>query len=490
MTQTSALTRKRSFLRSVLLLGVGIVLAGAAGGQLLADDAAVDVAAAGSVVNGAVRDGAAIDGQAIDASSFISVPQQQQAFLTDMSGNALDEVVERIFFSMSARARPEFQNNTTDFASDTNDEVEFVSARFRIGLGAELPGNTTLFMELQNNSFWGDDEPFFDADAVGDEDDVKFYQGYVQVDELFDTNFGFKMGRQELVYGTQLLLGNNEFNTGLSHDAVKVYYEGENLSVDAFWSKLVEAELADPTDEDADLWGVYTQWEGQPGTGLDLYWLFTRDARNGFDDKRHSLGVRAYTRLADMLNLNGEAVWQFGDTGATDTNIRAFAIETTAELDLREQLPLDPRIEVGYALATGDPDPTDSRAETFNPLFQYNHERLGYADLLFLTNLHALHAKGTVQVHENYSLGAAFYLFYVHRTADTTQPAGFSPGTDPTSSKYVGSELDVFLNFQCTKNVYGQLAWAHFFTGGYTSAQFGHSHADANRLYLHLIVAF
>ena len=72
------------------------------------------------------------------------------------SGQPLRDVIKRITISMSARIRPEYSENFSDFNNSFDDDFDFASNRFRLGVGADLSDHTHLFIEAQNNSVWGD----------------------------------------------------------------------------------------------------------------------------------------------------------------------------------------------------------------------------------------------------------------------------------------------------------------------------------------------
>src|SRR5206468_12413209 len=139
-----------------------------------------------------------------------------------------------------------YDRNLADFSNESDDEIDFVSARFRFGLGADLPLNTGIFLELQNVSHWGEDSRFLTGASTG-EDALEVYQGYGEARDIGKSGLGTRIGRQELRYGTEMLLGAQEFDAGLSHDAVKVTYDSNPaspdtgiVSVHGFWAREVE----------------------------------------------------------------------------------------------------------------------------------------------------------------------------------------------------------------------------------------------------------
>jgi hypothetical protein len=417
-----------------------------------------------------------------------------ELFITDASGTPLHQVLRRLYLTAAIRLRPEYQSNLTDFDDSADDEFGFVSARFRFGGGVDLPADTGLFFEAQSNSFWGDDAALGpNNDASNDEDGLDVYQAFGEVRNVADLPLDIRAGRQEIVYGTEMLLGNASFGSGLSHDAVRVAYDTDLWSIHGWWSKEVDAVSVtppappNPADDDADLWGIYGMLKPQGGTGLDVYWLHLRDATDAVEDRRHTLGTRIYTAIARVLTLNGEFAWQFGNTGPGDDSIRAFAGEASAELKLSD-MAFTPRFTAGYAFATGDSNPGDSRAETFNPLYGNNHPRLGLSDVFSLTNLHAVNVAGALSPHEKVETGAAYHSFWAFQPDDPNAPLVL-PAAPTGDSRFIGHEMNLFVNFRYSEFLTGQLAWAHIFPAQYLENQFS-SGDGADRVYLHVVLAF
>ncbi len=417
---------------------------------------------------------------------------EDDEFLFTEDGRALKDVVKRVYFSLSARMRGEYLENSRDFDDSFDDDNDFITNRFTIGIGAELAGNTGLFLELQNNSIWGDDSKFLNLDLT-DDDDIKVYQGYFEARDVNGSGLGFKIGRQELVYGTEFLLGDSDFGAGLSHDVVKGTMQTGNLTIDAWWGKLIENDQTNPNNEDVSFAGIYSTFANDEGdSGFDLYWLNVHDRRSGaargssgVEDKRHTIGGRVFAE-AGPFSFNSELAWQFGDHGPMDHNIKAFGWENNVLIGFEDSA-IDPEIELGYTLATGDQNPDDSADNTFNPIFQDRHPRYGLSDRITASNAHIITAKGSIEVCEGARAGVGGYLFYAHRTKDQTAPSEFRPDASSGGSNVIGQELDLFLNMQLTENVSAQFAWAHFFPGGYVRNRFD-SKDPSDRIYLNLIL--
>lgn len=410
--------------------------------------------------------------------------------ITDSSGTPLANIIERMWFSASLRIRPEYQRNLIDFNHHTDDNRDFINNRGRLGVGFELVENdyadVSMFFETQNNSIAGDDTLFGGNVDAADQDGMKVYQAWVEATNIKEGPFGFKLGRQEFVYGSEMLLGDADFGPGLTHDALLVMWEKDNCTLHAWWAREVERDLIDTTDEDANFYGVYGMYDGGDWHG-DLYWLFTHDDGRGIEDERHTFGGRLEAELTETLGVSGEVAYQCGDTGVTKNDIRAYAFEVGAQLQMPEA-PYHPRITGTWAFASGDKNPADSRSETFNPLFQDNHPRYGYSDLIFLENVHIVGAQCLFEVSEPIDFGVAFYTFSAHRVQDTVAPRFLAPGTVGAGDRHIGEEIDFFINKRVNRFISAQIAYSHIIPGGYIRNQFG-NRDYASRFYVHFVAA-
>ncbi len=124
-------------------------------------------------------------------------------------------------FSISGqyRIRTELRHGFRTLAADTSKAAFFVSQRARLIFDYKNEKLTTK-ISVQDSRTWGDEEQ--KKDLAG-----------LQVNELWvqlalSKEFALKMGRQELVYDDQRLLGNLDWgNSTISHDALLLKYENK-----------------------------------------------------------------------------------------------------------------------------------------------------------------------------------------------------------------------------------------------------------------------
>src|SRR5262249_286619 len=148
----------------------------------------------------------------------------------DRFGNPLSDSIKNLVFSMQARTRAEYVNNTTDFNHHRDDETLFGSYRFRLGVGAGVTDDLDVYLEAQSTGFAGDEPPGTANSNTGN--DFTPYQGYIKWKNfLDDPDTYLKVGRQEMLYGTEFLVGDRDFGTGQSFDGVRLSRDAKEYAV-------------------------------------------------------------------------------------------------------------------------------------------------------------------------------------------------------------------------------------------------------------------
>ena len=123
------------------------------------------------------------------------------------------------------RVRPEFRHGYKTLSSDTSKVAFFIAQRARLVFDYKNK-NIKVYMSVQDIRTWGDEEQLKDNPGLS-------------VNELWaelflKNNFSLKIGRQELVYDDQRLLGNADWNNATrSHDALLLKYTNKTSKV--YW---------------------------------------------------------------------------------------------------------------------------------------------------------------------------------------------------------------------------------------------------------------
>lgn len=343
-----------------------------------------------------------------------------------------------------------------------------------------------------------------DSRSIGDrrtpnpeEDPFDLHQAYIHLGDISAFPLTAKIGRQELAYGDERLIGAFDWSTiGRVFDAAKVRTENEMGWVDAFVGRVVIPDSDDfnvANDYDF-LSGIYTSSKKLlPWQETQLYFL----ARNVSDDSPNAIGAGLapwmtgasprdiYTFGLRLKSLPGElSGWDYsaelaGQLGNFSTAApaprlehQAYAAHVATGYTLEESFG-KPRMGIEYNFASGDSDPTDGKHETFDNLFPTNHKFYGYMDFVSWQNIHNVRLTGSLKPLSKLTLQADYHAFWLAETQDFFYQVNGSPraaggyGINPGAGSYVGSEVDIVGTYAISSYASVQLGYGHFFVGDY-----------------------
>jgi len=344
------------------------------------------------------------------------------------------------------------------------------------------------------------------------QDQLDFFEGFAEVGPFADVPLSLRIGRQVLAFGEERLLGPLEFvQNARSFDAARLLFEGEDVSVSAFWGRLVQFEGYDDHNlnrpvETTDLMGVYGQVRLlDDALTVEPFYLAK------FDDNRvitgetgqtghhlflHSPGVRAVWKPLPFI-FWADAVVQSGRRGPDP--IFAYGLVGKAAWRAPEWLRPLFEVESEFVYGSGDTDPTDGRHGTFDNLYPTNHKFYGELDLaswqniqdwrttlrleVYRARLHgppperdeALPPRYTWQRAEEalapheipFTLEVGWHFLWLATSQDAWYNAGLGVvRSDPTgrAPRDLGRELDLIFRVGSLS-----LTYAHLWTGGYVA---------------------
>lgn len=310
---------------------------------------------------------------------------------------------------------------------DQGNSLKFVEQRTRLNVKADFTDDVSAFIELDSWDVWGED---FRSNYITGADtraasgnDIEMYQGYIETRETFGMPLTIRIGRQEILLGSEWLIGNNDtssFFRGLSFDGVTARYEADSFSVTALFAKLAEVGNREE-DGDTDLWGVYASYTGIDDVTIDLYWLFLDDGAaptkvtprrpelfsnlgldllddfealfgvDQFDDTTtiHTIGLRGAGTISNF-DFEAEFAYQFGDAtsavsgffnpdpasvlpfvyGDDDEEYDAWAMNL--EVGYTFDVSYQPRLYLGFAYFEGEDEREDDLGDLIRSLLPYS----------------------------------------------------------------------------------------------------------------------
>ncbi|MBI5503007.1 MAG: alginate export family protein [Deltaproteobacteria bacterium] len=368
-----------------------------------------------------------------------------------------------ILFRPSVEVRERFETRLEPYtATGTGDDDYFVGSRVR--LGAELTLDPVrVLVQVQDARNLG-------QFAVGTDDGATtgLHQGFLEVRACCGW---FRLGRQEITYGAQRMIGNFNWSTaGRSFDALRTHWQWGDFGLDAFgaMTRVVRTisytvttgdppvtETRSVRSEGDYLAGLEFSWTlGEP-LGLEVTGLYRHDGPTeppagatdpapsvGRDRDIASAGLRLHGTPVTGLSYDVEAAIQ----GGRAAGARHLAAAAAAELGYMFQVAGRPGFTLGGAYATGGA-PGDSWTE-FDNFFPTNHPFYGIADLFGWRNLFDGWARlsfAPVEAPVKASL-AAHLLGLAEPGSRWANAGGVQLGVDPANTESIlGYELDVEL---------------------------------------------
>jgi len=384
--------------------------------------------------------------------------------------------------------------DSDNYASNAN-----VEQRTTVNVKADFADDVTAFIELDALNNWGDDfredtltgqanlgnsNSFFDrapsSSSSANLTNVNLYQAYIETRETGGYPVTLRIGRQEIQFGSEWLVGNNDTAanfTGLSFDGITARYDADSWNATALWVKLAENRAIEQ-DIDNDLYGIYASYTGFEDIVVDAYWFYARLAGVGNDGfgridntltrdtiELHTIGLRAAGTYG-QFDFEVEAAYQTGKVfdgvsasgiavrglGASDVDFDAIGLngEVGYTMDTKRQY----RAFIGAAYFEG----SDNNDLGFNRLYsdwEYT-QFLGSTDL---SNLLIIRGGWSAQWTEKISTSTVISWFQ----ADETIPGGGGGGSD--SDDNIGFEIGSSVIYQYSEDLYFEIGWASFFSG-------------------------
>jgi hypothetical protein len=288
----------------------------------------------------------------------------------------------------------------------------------------------------------------------------------------------FRVGRQELLYGSQRLISPLDWaNTRRTFQGAKLFWQNERWSLDAFVVQPVlpsANRFASVINEQifTGVWGTYRPVQNQL---IDLYYLNLDDTlrthvgSNGATGAANTstVGSRWYGYKNNWL-WDTEAMLQFG--GWANQGIFAKAYTMAGGYRFSD-VPLTPQLWLGYDYASGDPDPgANSVHRTFNQLFPFGHYYFGMTDLIGRQNINDINGQISFFATKWISTFVQYHILRLDSPKDALyNSAGVATRQDITgrAGSDVGEVLNLVVNFTIDLHQNVFLQYSHLYQGDF-----------------------
>ncbi len=379
---------------------------------------------------------------------------------------ALPAIAQAASVEVGGQVRYRGEYDVRDFNPDTNaDFVNTQRSRLSVKYNNERYHG---FLQIQDVRVWGEEtNTLFDASA----NSLDMHQAYLKVDDIMGTGVAAQIGRQEINFADQRLVGAvNWTQNARSLDGLVLSRAfGDQGVVIPFYLQLSEADKSDLVhgsnvladeglDEDTYVAGFHSVWNVAKGHSFQphVYYL-----RSGMGDNLNLYDIGFYyTGTTDALSYDFTADYQTGDSGAID--ISAYLVSGHVFF---KSGPL--KVGAGVDYLSGDDDATDNDNNSFNTLLATNHKFYGYMDYFLAfggtgDNVSGLglidyQLKSSYAVDKATKVAADLHYFQTAESTDSTGSDVRLAGEDN-----LGTEVDLTVKHK-TGPVTLQAGWSAFF---------------------------
>ncbi len=338
-----------------------------------------------------------------------------------------------------ARVRSEWRNNA-DFSDTTADSTDFLGTRFFLEMKFTPNERTFVLLQPQFTKVWGQTE-FVPTGAGANtetgtsggtrDSQIDAHQAYVR--HLAHPKLGVTVGRKELNFGDQLLVGGVGWsNVGRAFDTIGLDFTHKQGSVDIFTAKVKDSNVSAAGAGDKDFSGIYSaNGFGEGFNEFDIYFFLSDDASASPHFKTHAYGLR-------MKSPVGRFDYRFEGTYETVVTAATNSDEHQYDAEVGFQVWEGARVSAEYFYASAH----------FDSLYPTGHKWLGYADLFSRRNIDGFRAGIAAQVDQSLAVRLDYHQFY---RADTDSPGyklSGAPYGSAGSDRDMAAEVDLVLTYK------------------------------------------
>lgn len=323
-----------------------------------------------------------------------------------------------------------------------------------------MPGYRTeklnFYLSLQDIRVWGDVPQLNTSDNNG----LSVHQAWGEI--LFNENFSLKLGRQEIAYDDQRIMGRVGWaQQARSHDAALLGFSDEKIRFDlgvAFnqdAENVVGTTLTTPnTYKSIQYAWLHKDWQDFQASFLFLNngIQFIDEIDSGNNETRYSQTIGSHLNYKlGPVELISNIYYQFGkDIANNDLSAYLLALEASYKPTASWALILGTEFQSGNDGGT----PSNGDNNAFTPFYGTNHKFNGLMDYFYVGNhantigLWDLYAKGKLALNQKSDVTMALHNF--------AYPSEIASNL----SRQLGTELDLVYNYTLNKNI--------AFSGGYS----------------------
>ena len=297
-----------------------------------------------------------------------------------------------------------------------------------------------------------------------------------------------RIGRQELVFGEQRLIGHVSWlNTARSFDGARVTLKRNGLQLDVFAASVVkiQPDEFDRSGYGNGLYGAYLSTTRiVPKQTLEPYFFWRQSqgiaAELGGVANLHqaTTGVRMAGKLPSAIDYSTETAVQTGSVGPD--NVRAWASHWLVGKTLAG-VAAHPRFFGEYNYASGDANRTDGTRGTFDQLYPTGHDKYGLADQVGWRNIRHARAGVELKPSATWGVNGGYHSWWLASVTDalySASGAAVARSAAGTAGSHVGQEVDMQVAYNYSPQLQIGGGYAYLMPGEFlTNTTPGHAYS-------------
>lgn len=392
-----------------------------------------------------------------------------------------NEAKAQLTVTAQLRPRTELRDGQGTLLKDGEDAALFTTQRTRLNVGYS-GYRFKVFMALQDVRVWGQDQSTINKNTVDNNDGMLLHEAGTEL-FLNDTvskyqNISLKIGRQEIAYDDQRVLGGLDWlQQGRRHDAVvfkfankgwiadlgAAFNQNKEQNVGTLYNGIPPTTAGYPAGTN----GIGTMYKsfqyayvGKKFFFGDLSFLFFKDDFNKYSTiaslktpesgvwSRTTTGIYYNANISKKINLTGSYYYQGGrykDGRVLSANLASI----TSTIQVGRKLFVGPGVDFLSGTNGTKAVTAGSRSNLFDPLYGTPHKFWGGMDYFYAASgfgsqgLANYFFKAKYNAKDNLTLFAELHGF---QSANAV-----SDGTAGTRTRYLGTELDLKVSYNFTK---------------------------------------
>jgi len=338
--------------------------------------------------------------------------------------------------------------------------------------------------------------------------DLQNYFVDVKVPTFTEDAWWFRIGRQELLYGSQRLVSPLDWsNIRRNFEGMKLFTRRADWDIDAWivnpvntatpgaGSVTVNDNKFDQRNTDYVFGGLFATYKAMKDQTFDLFFLGakidvpTAGLPHG---ERYTLGTRWFGNLFDdrgqLIQAEVEGGYQFGndrsalyDAASPRATVSAGYFTAGAGHTWKANS-WQPSLWWYWDWASGDNNPSDGQNNTFFQHVGFFHYYLGQIDNISRQNINDVNVQWSFKPGDPMQVTFAHHWFQLANSNDVLYNVVGTPVGTPDHGSDVGHEFDFTINYNVSPNWSLQWGYFWFWYGGYVEATA--PRGDAQQVYV------